>query len=162
MFVMARDPSAVENDGVRVDDDGDTEDINEEDVRETPFEVTITVKEVNEKPVVRQADEGNTNDPGILVVSTMEISTVCIKENRPLAMEDDDATEDVDESQLANVVTNNNICDPTQAQTVDYTFTAGGRRRRHRTQRDIWDVQARRKSGQAVTVRRRRGSLRAG
>ena len=95
MFVMARDPSAVENDGVRVDDDGDTEDINEEDVRETPFEVTITVKEVNEKPVVRQADEGNTNDPGILVVSTMEISTVCIKENRPLAMEDDDATEDV-------------------------------------------------------------------
>ena len=93
--------------------------------RNGPFEVTITVKEVNEKPVVKQADEDESS-PGMLVLvgSTMEVSTVCILEDRPPAVKDNPLTGDTDETELDNVVTNNYECDAMDDDIVDYSFTA--------------------------------------
>ena len=89
--------------------------------------MTITVKEVNEKPVVKQADE---DDETLLECwhdwcgSTMEVSTVCILEDRPPAVKDNPLTGDTDETELDNVVTNNYECDAMDDDIVDYSFTA--------------------------------------
>ena len=95
MMITARDPDGATN--------------------PTPFDVEITLKQVNEAPKVTQYDETAMAD------LTDEISTVCIKENRDLGVPDDITTPLVDESQFANVLTNNNEC---EVATGNYTYRA--------------------------------------
>ena len=125
--VVARDPSGAENDGLvdETPDDTNTAEDDSQD-RENAFAVTITVKEVNEKPVVRQANESSDggNTAGTHVESAMEVATVCIQEGRDPAVKDNPRTEDVDETQLDNVVTNNYECNAMVNDILDYSFTA--------------------------------------
>ena len=100
VMITARDPDGADNSS-------------------TPFDVVITVKQVNEAPKVRQANEEVIDDP--LLDSDDEISTVCIEEKRALAFDATTTDEEEDESRLANVLTNNNNC---EVSTGNYTYRA--------------------------------------
>ncbi len=125
LYVLARDPFGLENDDEDVTDSDTSADPDEDDAREEAFAVTVTVKEVNEKPKVRQASvvADNVAQPAISAggVVANEISKVCIEENSQLVDKDGDPDTAGNQPVFSNVVTNNNDC---TAMAMGYTFTA--------------------------------------